>query len=356
MKIVVLAGGLSTERAVSFVTGTAACRALRQRGHQAVLVDMFLGLEELPDQPETLFDAADGLCPDARIETTAPDIATVRKSRADQGPSLFGPHVLEFCALADIVFLGLHGACGEDGRVQATFDLMGIPYTGSDYLSSAMAMDKTVTKRLMDAAGIRTPAWQLLSYGPEDVERLSHMLTLPCVVKTTGGGSSLGVFLPETREELKEALTQVLRFGREVLVEQRIYGRDLSVGVLGDRSLPAVEIIPKGAYFDYAAKYQTGGSTEVCPANLTPQQAQEAGEMALKLHHTLGLSVYSRADFVVDQDGVPWCLETNSLPGLTPTSLVPQEAVAIEMSYADLVEEIVHQSISLQRGKKLCSL
>lgn len=355
MKIVVLAGGLSTERAVSFVTGTAVCHALRKRGYRAVLVDMFLGLESLPADPETLFDAENGLCPDAQIETVAPDLEAVRRGRPDQSPSLFGPHVLEVCALADLVFLGLHGACGEDGRVQAAFDLLGIPYTGSDYLSSAMAMNKIASKRMMDAAGIRTPEWQLLTYGPEDVDHLADTLAMPCVVKTIGGGSSLGVYLPDTREDLRHALSEVLRFGSQVLVERRIYGRDLTAGVLGDRYLPAVEMIASGAYFDYASKYQSGGSLEVCPANLTPEQAQEVGEMSLKLHHTLGLSVYSRADFVMDDAGVPWCLETNSLPGLTPASLVPKEAAAIGMSYEDLVEEIVHLSIALQRGITTCS-
>ena len=175
------------------------------------------------------------------------------------------------------------------------------------------------------------------------------------MVKTIGGGSSLGVYLPDTREDLRQALTAVLHFGSEVLVERRVYGRDLTVGVLGDRYLPAVEMTASGAYFDYASKYQSGGSLEVCPANLTPEQAQEVGEMSLKLHRTLGLSVYSRADFVMDEAGVPWCLETNSLPGLTPASLVPKEAAAIGMSYEDLVEEIVHLSISLQRGITICS-
>jgi D-alanine-D-alanine ligase len=351
MKIVVLAGGLSTERTVSLVTGAAACRALRGNGHRAILIDLFLGLPELPESPETLFDAPDGLCPDARIETQAPDLDAVRSSRTDQGPSLFGPHVLEICALADIVFLGLHGRDGEDGRVQAAFDLMGIPYTGSGYLASGLAMNKTMTKRLMDASGIRTPKWRLLRYREEDVTRLLGELQVPCVVKTTGGGSSLGVFLPETRGELEQALREVLRFGDEVIVEERIRGRDLSVGILGERYLPPVEMIPNSTYFDYAAKYQVGGSQEVCPARIPESCAREAGEMALALHRMLGLEVYSRADFVLDENGVPWCLETNSLPGLTHGSLVPKEAAAVGMSYAELCEEIVRQSIHIKRRK-----
>jgi hypothetical protein len=158
MKIVVLAGGLSTERAVSLVTGTAVCRALRENGHQAILVDLFLGIPELPQIPASIFDASDGLCPEAKIETEAPDLAAVRASRG--GRSLIGPNVLELCQMADIVFLGLHGMDGEDGRIQATLDLLDVPYTGSGHLASAVAMDKVVTKRMMDSLGIPTPEWQ----------------------------------------------------------------------------------------------------------------------------------------------------------------------------------------------------
>ena len=351
MKIVVLAGGLSTERTVSLVTGTAVCRALRERGHRAILVDLFLGRETLPPDPETLFDAPDGLCLPAKIEVTAPDLKAVRALRADQSPARFGPNVLKLCALADMVFLGLHGQDGEDGRVQATLDLFGIPYTGAGYLASGLAMDKALTKRLMDAAGIRTPKWRLVNFEESDIPALIRELKLPCVIKTTSGGSSLGVYLPETREALEEALRDVLRFGSEILVEERIYGRDLSVGVLGDRYLPPVEMIPNSKYFDYEAKYQQGGSTEVCPAEIPESAAREAGEMALALHRALGLEVYSRADFILDSKNVPWCLETNSLPGLTPASLVPKEAAAVGMSYGELCEEIVRQSTHLRRRK-----
>jgi len=349
MKIVVLAGGLSTERNVSLASGTAVCQALRGNGHRAILVDLFLGLASCPAELESLFDAPDGLCAQTTIEAVAPDLSKVRALREDQ--SLFGPHVLEICALADIVFLGLHGRDGEDGRVQAAFDLFGIPYTGSGYLASGLAMDKAMSKRLMDAGGIRTPKWILLHLTKEGIPRLLEKLSVPCVVKTTGGGSSLGVYLPETREALEAALYDVLRFGDEVLVEERIRGRDLTVGVLGDRYLPPVEIISNTKYFDYEAKYQTGASQEICPANISEKAAKEAGEMALALHRALGLEVYSRADFVLDRNDVPWCLETNSLPGMTPASLVPKEAAAIGMSYAELCEEIVRQSAQIKRRK-----
>ena len=172
---------------------------------------------------------------------------------------------------------------------------------------------------------------------------------MPCVVKNTTGGSSLGVFLPEDREALREALLKVRTYGGQVFMEERKYGRELTVGVLGDRALPAVEILPTVKDFDYEAKYQSGGAKELCPAPITPEQQEEMGRLALKLHRTLGLEVYSRTDFLLDEAGNFWCLEVNSLPGMTSASLVPKEAAAIGMSYNELCETIVQMSYRLKR-------
>ena len=352
MKIVVLAGGLSTERNVALVTGTGVCRALREKGHQAILVDMFLGLENYTGTLEEVFDAPDGLCSDVRVESTEPDLAAVRRSRKDQSDSMLGKDVLTVCAMADVVFLALHGSCGEDGRMQATLDLMGVPYTGSGYLSSGMAMDKAITKRYLDAEGIRNAPWRDVVYTEADIPRLVQELEVPCAVKIVNGGSSIGVELPDTKEQLEKALHSILAYGDHVIVEKKITGRELTVGVLGDRYLPAVEIIPKNAYFDYEAKYQSDFVTEVCPAQIEESVWHEMGEMALKLHRALGLSVYSRTDFLLDADGKPWCLEVNTLPGMTPTSLFPQEAGAVGMSYADLCEQIVLESIKARKAER----
>ena len=349
MKIVVLAGGISTERAVSLVTGSGVCRALRQNGHRAILVDLFLGLKEVPADLEALFDAPDGLCPDAKIEVTAPDLEAVKRSRRDQSPSHIGPHVLDICQRADLVFLGLHGMDGEDGRIQAALDLLGVPYTGAGHLASAIAMDKAVSKQILDACGIPTPKWRLLTYGQEEAETLAQTLPMPCVIKTIGGGSSLGVYLPEDRTALKAALEEVLRYGAKVLAEERIYGRELTDAVLGERYLPPVETFPSVENFDYEAKYQAGGAKEICPAELTEEQAKAVGEMALRVHKALGLAVYSRTDMIMDENGQLWCLEANSLPGMTPTSFVPKEAAAVGISYDDLCEEIVRQSLKIKR-------
>ena len=350
MKIVVLAGGLSTERAVSLVTGTSVCRALRENGHKAILVDLFLGLDDAPADLETLLDAPDGRCPEAKIEVTAPDLKAVRASRKDQSNKLFGPNVLEICGLADIVFLGLHGQDGEDGRVQATFDLLDIKYTGGGYLASGLAMDKSMTKRMMDSAGIPTAPWRdIPSYTETDIPALAEELEVPCAVKVVNGGSSIGVALPDTKEDLEAALREMLRYGSHVIVEKKIYGRELTIAVLGDHALPAVEIVPAEKEFDYIAKYQTGGAQEICPAPITAEQQETMGAFALKLHHTLGLEVYSRTDFLLDEDGKFWCLEVNSLPGMTSASLVPKEAAAAGMTYNELCEEIVLLSYRLKR-------
>lgn len=349
MKIVVLAGGISSEREVSLVSGSGVCRALREIGHRAVLLDLFLGIEEPPAELETLFDAPDGRCSAARITTEAPDLDAVRRLRRDQGPSRIGPHVLDLCMAADLVFLGLHGEDGEDGRVQALLELLGVPYTGSGPLASALAMDKIAAKRMMMAAGIPTPKWQELHYGAEDIERLSGELPVSSVIKTPNGGSSLGVYIPESREELREALTEVLRFGSSVLIEERIRGRELTVAVLGERALPSVETAPAGKDFDYAAKYQAGGARETCPADIPPEVEAAAEELALRVHRCLGLEVYSRTDMILDAQGKLWCLEANSLPGMTPTSFVPQEAAAVGMSYQELCSEIVRLSLARKR-------
>lgn len=351
MKIVVLSGGFCTERHVGLVSGNGVCRALREKGHQAIFVDMFMGLENYHGKLEDIFDASDGLLEKVAIEETAPDLEAVRAARQDKSPSLLGKDVLKVCAMADVVFLAMHGANGEDGRIQATLDLVGVPYTGSGYLGSAMAMDKAVTKRMMDSLGIRTAPWVDVHYTKDDIPRLTQELMVPCAVKMVNGGSSIGMALPDTREELEKALYDLLPYGGHVVVEKKIKGREIQIAVLGDTYLPAVEIIPNGEYFDYVCKYQKGGAEEICPAPISDEEWRQVGEMALKLHQGLGLAVYSRSDFLLDAEGKAWCLEINTLPGMTPTSLVPQEAAQVGLSYADLCEKIVLDSIEARKAE-----
>ena len=350
MKIVVLGGGISTERSVSLVTATSVCRALRDAGHKAIFVDMFLGLENYTGRLEDAFDAPDGFCGSVSISETAPDLEAVKASRRLKSPSHLGVGVLDICALADCVFLGLHGIDGEDGKIQAALELLGVPYTGSGPLGSAMAMDKAVAKRIMESAGILTPRWREITYTAADVPALVQELPVPCVVKAVDGGSSIGVSLPDTREQLEQALYDVLRYGHRIVVEEKIVGREFTQPVLGGDYLSTIQIVPpEGSTFDYVAKYQAGAAVETCPADVPPAVMQAAGELALRTHRALGLEVYSRTDMILDKDGNLWVLEANSLPGMTPNSFVPKEAAAVGMSYNQLCEEIVRLSCDVKR-------
>lgn len=353
MKIVVLGGGISTERHVSLVTSTSVCKALRSLGHKAIFIDMFFGLENYEGDISDIFEAEDGLCGNVAIETVAPDIESVIKSRKLVSNSRIGDRVLDVCAMADCVFLGFHGADGEDGKIQAVLDLLGIPFTGSGYLGSAMAMNKSMAKKIMEYEGILTPSWSEIEYTSDDIERLVSTLPLPCVVKVPGGGSSIGVFLTDTQEELRDALENALAFGRSVIIEEKIIGREMTVPVLDNRYLSPIEIIPPdGASFDYVAKYQSGtqGAREICPAAITDEEKKKMGEAALKLHKALGLAVYSRTDFILDDSGNAWCLEINTLPGMTPNSLIPKSAAVEGLSYPELCGKIVELSIAARKG------
>lgn len=337
MKVVVLAGGLSSERNVSLSSGAMICAALKERGHQAALVDLFLGLEDYDRPVGDLFDCPPPL-PDLSVGAEEPDLDAVRASRRDKSASIFGPGVLEVCRLADVVFLGLHGACGEDGRVQAAFDLLGIAYTGSGYLGSAIAMDKDFTKRLARAEGVRTPDWTLETVTADRLDDLKKR-PVPCVVKVPNGGSSIGVSVCRTGEELSAALDRVV--GQSVILEEYISGREFSCGVLDGESLPPIEIIPRTGFYNYENKYQKGAALEVCPARIDGEAEAVMRGAALRVHRMLQLSAYSRSDFLLTEDGKVYFLEINTLPGMTPTSLLPQEAAAVGIDYPALCQKII---------------
>ena len=350
MKIVVLAGGLSPERNVSLSSGSMVCQALRDRGHQVALVDLFFGLEDHKGEPEELFNAP---IPDSfkKVSRQAPDLEQVRASRKWKDASAIGPGVLELCKKADVVYLGLHGACGEDGRIQAALDLLGVPYTGSGYLSSAIAMDKDLTKRLV-ADKVVTPQWMRVDLTEEQLDGLSEEVSLPAVIKPVDSGSSIGVFIANDKAELRHALEESVKLGGRVVIEQYIKGREIQVAVLNGKALPSIEITPKEGFYDYENKYQPGAALEVCPAPIPAEWEERIGKAAVAVFETVGLSVYARADFIVTEDGTPYFLEINTLPGMTPTSLVPQEAAAVGMDYGTLCETIIRSSLEL-RNKEL---
>ncbi len=346
MKIVVLAGGLSTERDVSLASGAGICRTLRERGHEAVLMDVYLGfpydadkLEEVFTLPGAGLEIAEG------IKTTEPDLRAIKASREDQSDCFVGPNVIEICRLADIVFMGLHGDVGENGKLQATFDILGIRYTGPNYLGSALAMDKGIAKKIFKMSGVPTPLGTSIKKAQKDVTLAELGLSLPVVVKPCSGGSSIGVYIVNTEEEYRDAIANSFRYEDEVVIEPYIKGREFAVGIIDGKALPVIEIIPKTGFFDYANKYQAGATEEICPApipNEIAEKMQRATELAFK---SLKLDIYSRADFLLDEWGDIFCLEVNTLPGMTATSLLPQEAKAAGIEYGELCELIIEKSL-----------
>lgn len=344
MKIVVLAGGLSSERDVSINSGTKICRALRERGHQAVLLDLFLGYGKEGDDLGGIFEGEAYLNElSEEIQTIEPDLEKVKALRGQDQDVLFGPNVVAICRAADIVYMGLHGADGENGKVQAAFDVLGIKYTGSDYMGSALAMDKGIAKKIFQAEGIPTPKGYTVTRNT--IRPVPEEIGFPCVVKPCCGGSSVGVSMPENQEEYQKALEQAFHYEEEVVVEELIRGRELSVGVIAGKALPIIEIIPKAGFYDYETKYQAGMAEDVCPAELSEEITRTMQQWAEKVYQALKLNVYARVDFLLDGENRMYCLEANTLPGMTPTSLLPQEAREVGIEYGALCETIISESL-----------
>lgn len=346
MKIIVLAGGLSTERDVSLASAAGICRTLVQKGHDAFLLDVFMGLENAPENLEDVFTLpGHGLEIARNISTEEPDLEAVKASRPDQSDCFLGPNVIELCRLADITFLGLHGGEGENGKLQATFDLLGIRYTGPDSLGCAVAMDKGFTRQVFLQSGIDTPKGASLRKNDADHSLRALGLSLPVVVKPCSGGSSIGVYIVNTEEEYTEALEKSFRYEDEVIIEEYIRGREFACGIIAGKALPPIEIIPKTGFFDYANKYQDGATEEVCPADIPEETAARMMELTEKAFRALKLNVYSRADFLLDDKGNLFCLEMNTLPGMTAASLLPKEAAVAGIEYGDLCELIIQKSM-----------
>ncbi len=347
MRIVVLAGGLSTERDVSLTSGAGICRTLRDNGHDVFLLDVYLGfpydaarLEEVFTLPNAGLEIAEG------IKITEPDLEAIKASRADQSDCFLGPNVIDICRLADIVFMGLHGDVGENGKLQATFDILGIKYTGPNYLGSALAMDKGIAKKIFQTSGVPTPKGLALKKSNKDTALSELGLELPVVVKPCAGGSSIGVYIAETQEAYRDAIENSFRYDDEVIIEQYVKGREFACGIIDGKALPVIEIIPKNGWFDYANKYQANATEEICPAQIPDEVAermQRATELAFK---ALKLDVYSRADFLWDDKNDIYCLEINTLPGMTSASLLPKEAKAAGIDYPELCELIIEKSLA----------
>ena len=335
MKVVVLAGGTSTERDVSLVSGSMIYRALKKNGHQAILLDVYLGYEGDTNQ---IFESdVDWAAKISAISEKNPDLEAVKAMRPDGDKNFFGPNVLKLCQSADAVFMALHGANGEDGKIQACFELLGIPYTGTDFVSSAMAMDKGITKDIFLAHHIPTPAGIRLKKGEQEAEKVPY----PCIVKACCGGSSVGVCIAQNDAEYEAAKAEAFRYDEEVIIEQYIAGREFSVGVMDGKALPVIEIAPKQGFYDYKNKYQAGSTVETCPAQLPQDKTLEMQRIAEQVFEALRMKNYARMDFMMSKEGEIFCLEANTLPGMTPTSLLPQEAAAVGISFEELCEKIL---------------
>jgi D-alanine-D-alanine ligase len=335
VKITVLMGGTSSERDVSLASGLRVAEALRSRGHTVTSVDTVRGALTPGEERAML---AGGV-----MKTLPPDqLALARLSSETLPATVRG---LGAAQETEIVFIGLHGGQGEDGTLQALLDLTGVPYTGSGHLASALAMDKDLSKRLFREAGVRTPDWLM---APASDDQIVSTLGLPVIVKPSKQGSTVGLTLVKERGELQAAIVEARKYDDEVMVEQFIPGRELTVGILGDTALPVGEIIPKHEIYDYECKYTPGMAREEFPAKLSPVETRAAQEQALLAFKALKLSGYARIDFRMTADGTFYCLEANTLPGMTELSLIPQAAAAAGITFPELCERIVQLAKSLR--------
>jgi len=337
MKITVMMGGTSAERDVSLASGARIVHALRSLGHTVTPMDPAIGVLSEPAFEELTRDA---------MKREPPTLAQLRMlERKELSPVLA---TLPVVRDADAVFIGLHGGHGEDGTVQAMLDAARVCYTGSGHLASALAMDKDLSKTLFRSAGVSTANWLMAPATPAQVEAA---MGWPVIVKPSKQGSTVGLTKVESPERLADAVREALLYDDEVMIEQFIPGRELTVGILGDEALPVGEIIPKHELYDYECKYTAGMAREEFPAQLSASQAAAVQAQARQAFRALKLSGYARIDFRMMDDGTFYCLEANTLPGMTELSLIPQAAAAAGISFAALCDRIVQLAVRARGGK-----
>jgi D-alanine-D-alanine ligase len=337
MKVAVLFGGSSSERDVSIASGIQVAKALREAGHEVLAVDTSRGMLNSEEQQKLL---STGIAPEPPKEE---DLAVISKNQALLTKSVGLKDV-------DVVFLALHGGTGEDGTIQAFLDLAGVAYTGSGLAGSAVAMDKDLSKRLFCLAGVPTPDWIM---APVEQDVVGRKLGYPVVVKSNSQGSSVGLAIVKQPEELESAINSAFQCDDEVMIEQFIAGREFTVGILNDKPLAVGEIIPNNSeIFDYESKYQKDGAREIFPAELSEEKTQLLQDLALTVHRALKLDDYSRVDFRMDDKGDFWCLEVNTLPGMTAMSLLPKSAAAAGISFTELCEQICRLAIERRQKKR----
>lgn len=332
MNIAVVAGGLSPERDVSLSSGAEIANALAGAGYDVCLIDLYTGEKQKKTNDRYAY----------AVPPREPDLEKIKRESNNQN-SLIGKNVIELCRGADLAFLALHGGIGENGKLQAVFDSFGIAYTGTGYVGSLLAMDKDLSKTLMVSDRILTPDWKITEGGARECENIG--MEFPLVIKPCSCGSSVGVSIAKNKEEYIEALKYAKKYEEKIMAEKMIAGREFSVGILDDKALPVIEIIPDGNFFDYEHKYQPGITAEICPAGIPGDIADGMQKTALRVHKILQLGSYSRIDFILGEDGGIYCLEANTLPGMTKASLLPKEAAAAGISYEKLCDKIAKMAL-----------
>jgi D-alanine-D-alanine ligase len=326
MRVTVLTGGTSAERDVALASAVQVIGALRSRGHEVAVVDTARGYIPEADEPRLLSGV---------VGAAPPSIDQLHD--LERGLLLSGLANLAVVRQADVLFLALHGGRGEDGTLQTLLEMVGVPYTGSGRLGSAMAMDKDISKRLFRAAGVQTADWVMAPASRGQIER---DFGWPVVVKPSKQGSTVGLTVVKSGKDYEAAVRLARQYDDEVMIERFVPGRELTVGVLEGRTLAVGEIIPRHEIFDYECKYTPGMSQEIFPADLPEPVAAECGRLGLLAHEALKLGGYSRVDFRLTPAGDLFCLEVNTLPGMTATSLLPQAARAVGIEFPELCERI----------------
>lgn len=340
MNILVLAGGISSERDVSLVTGTMVHNALIRKGHNAILADVYMGYEMKCGDIAKEFENSCEISAN-KVAQDSPDVEAVKSMRGDSADGFFGKNVLTLCKAADIVFMALHGEDGENGKIQAAFDLLGIKYTGTGYLGSALAMNKDMAKEFFIKNNVPTPVGYTVT--KENVNDIKP--PFPCVVKPACGGSSVGISIANNEEEYKKSLDEAFHWEEKLVVEEYVKGREFSIGVVDGKAYPVIEIAPLCGFYDYKNKYQAGSTIETCPAELSNELTEKMQKYAVMAYEALKLETYARMDFLMKDNGEMYCLEANTLPGMTPTSLLPQEAAALGISFEELCEKLIQVSM-----------
>ncbi len=331
MKITVLMGGTSSERNVSLASGIRIVQALRSRGHDVIPMDPARAVISAAEERELSTGP---------VGTEPPSLESL--ARFAEGTFLPNLTGMKEIKEADVVFLALHGGQGEDGTIQALLDMAHVKYTGSGLLSSALAMDKDLSKKLFRTEGVKTADWLM---APVTTEQVEGILGLPVVVKPSKQGSTVGLSVVKKRPDLAAAIEEAAKYDDEVMVEKFVPGRELTVGSLGDIALPVGEIISKHEIYDYECKYTAGMAREEFPAKLSKEAAEKVQQQALLGFRALKLRGYARIDFRLTSEGEFYCLEANTLPGMTEFSLIPQGAAAMGISFPELCERIVRLAL-----------